>query len=396
MVLSECDAYGWAAAVVSMMAFGSFGVPIKSEAARSVDIDPLVFQSYKTLLCFLTSWFILLLPGQTFSFTPWGIVSGVCWVPAGVATIYAVKAAGLAVGIGVGSSCIVLISFVWGIFVFDEHVTSKRIACVAIVFMMVGICGMAFVSSPEQNPMTFLEDDRHDTATPPNETVPYNSVEESQSRSSGYHGIQREDLDSFSDDVDLDQLHQEPDTRIPPPPPFDGHVILGRQIPKRTLGIAAAVFCGIWGGSIMVPMHFASKTTTGIEYTISFAIGASIITIALWILRFFHSAFRTKSLVKAYHSMPSFHIRVMWLAGSTSGILWSIGNFFSLIAVQCLGEGVGYSVVQAGMLVSGLWGICYFREMVQCETIFLWMSFATLTVLGILLLSYEHHQSAHV
>ena len=180
MVLSECDAYGWAAAVVSMMAFGSFGVPIKSEAARSVDIDPLVFQSYKTLLCFLTSWFILLLPGQTFSFTPWGIVSGVCWVPAGVATIYAVKAAGLAVGIGVGSSCIVLISFVWGIFVFDEHVTSKRIACVAIVFMMVGICGMAFVSSPEQNPMTFLEDDRHDTATPPDETIPYNSVEESQ------------------------------------------------------------------------------------------------------------------------------------------------------------------------------------------------------------------------
>lgn len=40
------------------------------------------------------------------------------WVPGGTATIYAVKNAGLAIGIGVGSSFIVLVSFTWGIFVF--------------------------------------------------------------------------------------------------------------------------------------------------------------------------------------------------------------------------------------------------------------------------------------
>lgn len=59
---------------------GSFGVPIKSEAARSVDIDPLVFQTYKTFVCFATSWLILL-TGETFTFSPWGIVSGLFWVP---------------------------------------------------------------------------------------------------------------------------------------------------------------------------------------------------------------------------------------------------------------------------------------------------------------------------
>ena len=32
-----------------------------------------------------------------------------------VATVYAVKSAGLAIGIGVGSSFIVLISFTWGV-----------------------------------------------------------------------------------------------------------------------------------------------------------------------------------------------------------------------------------------------------------------------------------------
>lgn len=56
----SCEACGWAAAVLSMLAFGSFGAPIKSRAAKSVDVDPLVFQTYKTTMCFLTSWLVLL------------------------------------------------------------------------------------------------------------------------------------------------------------------------------------------------------------------------------------------------------------------------------------------------------------------------------------------------
>ena len=95
-----CQACGWAAAACSMLAGGSFGVPIKSEAARSVDIDPLVFQSYKTFMCFATSWLILLwqpaaifnvgaggeqqqeqINNALFTFSPWGIVSGLFWVP---------------------------------------------------------------------------------------------------------------------------------------------------------------------------------------------------------------------------------------------------------------------------------------------------------------------------
>ena len=42
---------GWFAAFVGTIGFGSFAVPIKGEAATSVDIDPLVIQSYKSLMC---------------------------------------------------------------------------------------------------------------------------------------------------------------------------------------------------------------------------------------------------------------------------------------------------------------------------------------------------------
>lgn len=57
---------GWMAAVGGMLAFGSFGVPIKSKVAQTLDIDPLAMQTYKTSMCFLTCWLVLLYGALTF------------------------------------------------------------------------------------------------------------------------------------------------------------------------------------------------------------------------------------------------------------------------------------------------------------------------------------------
>jgi hypothetical protein len=43
----------------------------------------------------------------------------------------------------------------------------------------------------------------------------------------------------------------------------------------------------------------------------------------------------------------------MWLPGTLCGVLWGIANIGSLVSVQFLGEVVGFSVVQAALLVSG-------------------------------------------
>jgi glucose uptake protein GlcU len=83
----------------------------------------------------------------------------------------------------------------------------------------------------------------------------------------------------------------------------------------------------------------------------------------------------------------------MWLPGGTSGLLWSIGNFFSLISVYYLGEGVGYPLVQTSILISGLWGLFYFNEVTGFERRIKWFASSLLTVFGILLLSYEHHET---
>ena len=80
----------------------------------------------------------------------------------------------------------------------------------------------------------------------------------------------------------------------------------------------------------------------------------------------------------------------MWLPGGFSGLLWSIGNFGNILAVSSLGQAIGLSLGQAAMIVSGLWGIFWYHEIVEPQKIFVWFLSAIVTCLSIAALCYEH------
>lgn len=497
--LDACEVCGWMAAALSALAFGTFGVPIKSRAAQQVQIDPLVFQTYKTAMCFLTCWPILIAlrhfqpqdndesQQPLFNFTPWGLVSGLFWVPGGVATVYAVQTAGLALGIGIGSSFIVLVSFVWGVFVFAEPIHSRAGATFAIACMMAGLLGMSYYSAPQASATSssspvvtahsastlgdndeFLDDEssrgrassggRHRIVAPSNADgthAPYNHPNAFPS----YSGIiNREDDDDDENDSNVDDdavtrlasenakvmprrehlsmdfrehvsrnddaeddSDDENDDRPPAmASPISGTtadaysthpvVFLGCKLTRRQAGMLAALFCGVWGGSITAPMAYAPPEARGTRYLASFAIGSSFVNFGLWVLRYLYTVRVLHGdqlriggapdrpaviplLAAAYRTLPSFHLRVMWLPGGLAGLLWSIGNFFSLISVFYLGEGVGYPLVQTSILISGLWGLFYYKEVTGLERRAKWFASSLLTIFGILLLSYEHHSA---
>lgn len=150
MVMLEGASIGWVAALCAIVAHGSFGVPIKSETCRRLDIDPLVFQTYKTIMCLVFSFTAVWAMGIPMTFSPWGIISGLFWVPGGVATVMAVKLLGLSLAVAVGNSLIALVTFTWGIFIFHEKVHSKPMACLAVSMMIAGFVGMSFFSSQEK------------------------------------------------------------------------------------------------------------------------------------------------------------------------------------------------------------------------------------------------------
>lgn len=319
----------------------------------------------------------MLIPlGQSFYFSPWGIVSGLFWVPGGIAAIYGVQNAGLAVAQGVWSSMIVLVSFVWGIFVFQEGVKSVWGACFGVLLMIIGLWGMSFFSSP----------DREDV-----QAGGYNA---------SYHGgVHQEDDDDYQGNLNIDNLRDASENEPMGSrmlqcydfgDPGDGDANHEQIRHRRYKGLLAAMTTGTWGGSIMVPMHFAPEDASGTGYVISFAIGASIVTLAIWIGRLVYLFCLHRSMKNAYNALPAFHVRVMWKHGCTAGFLWSMGNIASMVSVQHLGEGVGYSVTQASMLISGLWGIFYFEEVKQKSLRTKWLLAACVTITGILYLSYQH------
>ena len=410
MILDKCtDACGYVAAVAAAICLGSFGVPAKSKVVTRLDADPMVIQTYKSTMAFLTCWLVVL-SGEPIKFTSWGIVSGIFWVPGGVAGIYAIRNAGLAIAVGTWSSIIVLTSFFWGIGVFEERVRSELGACGACLTLVAGLIGMSRYSKPP-NRIKEVGGDRKDGAL-------YEKITRVSSTSDldadiiSKRTLSKKDSRGGSDAVNTDNNQTKPQS---PPRAFleietllqdddtdddtetqqknqKSISIIGQfTVTKRQMGIIAAMFNGLWGGTNLVPLHYAShEGFGGPMYVISFACGSMLVTIALWAIRFVYELYRLDGAVlKAFHALPPLYIRQMWIPGSLSGILWSAGNFMCIIAVTFLGQGVGYSFTQASMLISGLWGIFYFNEIGQ-DMINRWLASAVLALCGILWLSYEH------
>lgn len=116
-----------------------------------------------------------------------------------------------------------------------------------------------------------------------------------------------------------------------------------------------------------------------------------VVTLLLWVARYLFNYFELgRDRIQAWDSLPSFHIRDMWIQGFLCGLLYSLGNFCSIISVSSLGQVVGFSFIQSSMFVSGIWGVCFFKEIQGTDRIIKWLIASIIAITGILLLSREH------
>jgi Transmembrane family, TMEM144 of transporters len=337
-----------------------------------------------------------------------------------VANVYAVKAAGLAVGFGISSSCVVLSSFTWGIFVFAEPVHSKTQACLAMGCLILGLLGMSYYSSNDRNcdatetttnggaetlaSETLENNVRNDTSAISNLSVTSTGTEliTLTKRNRPYTKGQLQPTDDSPNDNEVISL-------LPDAPAtasggtewvvlsvlWSHHTV---RVPKRQFGMVLAAVFGFWIGSSMVPMKLAPANAQGPRFLISFAAGSALVNAVAWLLRYLYNVFQCRrdsgenrsSWSEAYRALPCLHWQVMWRPGGLSGLLWSIGNFFNLLSVHTLGQGVGYPLVQSSLLVSGLWGIFYFQEVQGRGRISKWILSSLITLCGIVMLGRQH------
>jgi len=224
-------------------------------------------------------------------------------VPGATAGIYGIRNAGLAISVGTWSSLVVVSSFSWGIFVFNEKVKSIAGASGAAIVLICGLIGMSIFSAPVKNDISTssklkTEDLRDDE----DGTTPL--LTEQRNSGSSYRGsdseksIDSEDEDRGSIELrEIDSSDNNANSSTPIPRPgritrrkkivgvkklrsnemeektsteidinnkidedkeddfnlFGGKVRLSR----RQLGILGAVVNGVWGGNNMIPMHYA-------------------------------------------------------------------------------------------------------------------------------------------
>lgn len=333
----------------------------------------LSFQSYKTIVLFATCWLVMFM-GIEVRWTPWGIVSGSLWVTGGCGGVFAIRNAGMAVAVGTWASVMVMMNFLWGILIFQEPIHSFWDTCCAFFLLGCGVVGMSRYSAPPTPPTPdiWVEDS--------GDHVPLIISEEDGLR-------QRNSLDE-APPVDVKQTTKE--LKIPL---FGGTVAMTR----RQLGIVGAVVNGIVAGSSLIPLHYAKKDGFGgATYMISYACGSMIANGVLWLLFFLYYLHQSGGGINlAWEKMPDWHLRKLWFPGLCAGLLLSIAIFGSILAVTYLGQGVGNSLVQTKILISGLWGICWYKEITERPAILKWFLSAAVTISGVIWLSFEHKSGGH-
>ena len=399
--LVRCDdTCGFLAAIFGAICYGTYGVPIK--ATSSIGAHPLVVQSYKTLVAFTVSLVVLFAEEQP-RWTSYGLLSGLLWVSGGILGILAIRNAGIATAVGTWSSIMVIMNFVWGILVFHEPVHSLSATCGAFIFLGMGLLGMTTFSSPGRSGRTYDEiavmdakelepaienegayaDDRGLTSRSKRGAC---DAEESDTTNPATPKVTTSGYNS-----DNYVAQKDAGSKI-----FISKQICGRQFTQWQAGVIYAGLTGCLTGSSLVPLHYAQLDGfTHLSYYISLASGALIANIFLWVL-FFLSKYidpnEDRTILKTYESMPKWHVKQLWFRLIIAGLLSNGGMFGSILATSSLGQAIGNSLIQLKILISGLWGICYYQEAKDRQSAINWFLSATICVASILCLTYQRRK----
>ncbi len=258
-----------------------------------------------------------------------------------------------------------IINFFFGILVFKEPVANVWGTLCSFLLLIVGLVGMSHYSSPEQS-----------------QNIVVSEEERPENTQNNYQTL----------------IEDEEDATIDEPEESDYFLVLfnGRiSLTTRQCGILGAALNGIMTGGSLIPLHYAAEEGFGgAKYFPSMGVGAMIANTIMWIVlyaaclcRGFAKGKTPRDCLEA--DMPKWHFRILWLPALSAGLMLSLAMFSTILAITYLGQGVGNSIVQSKILVSGLWGIFWYKEVVGAKTITKWFASAGICMIAIIWLSLE-------
>mmetsp|Transcript_23515 Transcript_23515/g.32984 ORF Transcript_23515/g.32984 Transcript_23515/m.32984 type:complete len:350 (-) Transcript_23515:144-1193(-) len=337
---------GLCLAVASAVFNGSFAALFKTKKMTALNIHPMVFQLYVCFGMFLSS--LLVIPllyknpalfqddtvGDQLCFSGYGVLAGCLFVLAITGSFNAISDIGIALAQGIWSGGAMLVSYLWGVFIFGQTPKKLPLSLFSLFVLVVGVLVIALSSKIAR--MSFIQRNKRG----------YESIEDSNDTSDPETTTVKIDIPDHSSDKY-----------------------------QYVRGILWAVFVGIFGGSILVPLNYVPSEAQGLVFLPSFGLGTMILSP----LVYYANKFQTGSL-------PPLHLKQALITGVTSGFISNVAMMLNILAIPSIGYGVAYPIMQCAILVSGMWGIYAFHEITDLTTIVIfWLGGGTLVIGGFLL-----------
>ncbi|KAF0972001.1 hypothetical protein FDP41_009697 [Naegleria fowleri] len=337
--------FGWIGVVICILAWGTFGLPLKVKWVQQANMNPFIFQFYFSSVVFITSFIVL--AWNDWYFSLWGMLGAACWVPCSLLSLVAISKLGLGIAQGIWSGTTIMTSFVWSVTLFQSRIGNYYLTALGLVLMVVGIVGVATCSKWNTNVVAVDIQDK----------LPENDEKE---HSSDRHVT--EDHHDGSEDTRFHETHQkaevaklnndEDDLELRP----KKHLKFVKYLTKSQdyiIGVVCAIGVGIFGGSMFVPTRL--ETHQGVAYVIGFGVGAMAITSFLVLIFLIYYFVR-------YRVIVPFHPKIA-IFPTLTACLWQIGNIFGFyVALSPLGMTIGIPLTQTSLVVAGLCGLIFSKN----------------------------------
>lgn len=343
----EALAIGVLSAVGAIFFFGSYAVPMKTPAVLVANIDPIIFQSYKSFACFATSW--LVLAYVPLKFTWWGMLGALIWVINGSAAVLAVQSVGIGLAQSLWSSLSIIVSYIWGAYVFKEEIQNHTLSFLSVFVMVVGMLGVGVTTGKGRISKARINDQEIGCKVDCSKEL--------------VTSLLAKDVTTESKGSEEDASQAQED----------------RVLFMKGIGLATLV--GVLNGSFLIPLKYAHQDVVGVEYLVSFGVGSMIMT--LLVLGAYWSSHKLFG-----HDFPSFQVKVASGPALLTGLFWSAGNFLSIYATLYLGISLGWPLVQCQLLISALWAVFYYKEVSSSMAAAVLVASSLVVVAGAVLLSY--------
>ena len=382
-------------AVLGGVCMGTYPIFVKTSRVLAAKIHPAVFQGYKsTWVAIMGGAFVLwrVLQGQqpAYTFTWWGVLSAMAWVPAGSCLVAAVPRAGVGGAVLIFDGCTTLFSFLIAILVFQEPLKAHRTADGAIYYLapyylagaLVGMAGLVLLPEwlkprppPVHRPASYSRKAKVAAAEEP--LLP--AEHSPRGATSGSASIESAGASSVGSNSPV------------PPVPSRASIAFGYLLAVLAGAFSALQYALVTqakaaGSAQLSPSDLESRNALG-SWTLTFGMGALVIN-AAGILAV-EAVGQTTSSRQHDSVLDVPKALVILVPASAAGLCYCWSMILTTVAVQRGGNAIVLAQRNAASLVtSGLWGLCYYRELSGLAA-GAWSASAALTMLCVVLLGLE-------